>query len=71
VEEWELLEKHETCYHDYVSVHIKVHGLRDKVARSWTRRLKEYVEEMSPGQTFPYHFCVRSYHTDNATTYFF
>lgn len=23
MEEWEFLEKHETCYHDYVSCHIK------------------------------------------------
>jgi len=57
--DWEFLDKHETCYHDYVSVHIKVHGLNDPVARSWTRKLKEYIELMSPGQSFPYHFSSR------------
>ena len=40
----EYLEKGETDYHDYLSVHIRVHGLDDEVAKSWTRRLKEYFE---------------------------
>mmetsp|Transcript_17407 Transcript_17407/g.35557 ORF Transcript_17407/g.35557 Transcript_17407/m.35557 type:complete len:708 (+) Transcript_17407:2-2125(+) len=59
VPEHELLDKHETCYHDYVSCHIKVHGLGDAKARTWTRKFKEYIELMSPGQTFPYHFSRR------------
>ena len=37
----EFLDKHETGYNDYVSCHVKVHGLEDAVARSWTRKLKE------------------------------
>ena len=37
----EFLDKHETGYNDYVSVHIKVHGLEHKEARTWTRKLKE------------------------------
>jgi predicted ferric reductase len=59
LEEWQYLDKHETCYHDYVSVHIKVHGLQDSKARTWTRKLKEYIELLSPGQSFPYHFSRR------------
>ena len=44
----QLLEKHETTYNDFVSVHIKVHGLNDGKATTWTRQLKEYLELMSP-----------------------
>ena len=44
LERWEYLEKHETAYFDYVSCHIKVHGLDQKVPRSWTRRLKLLFE---------------------------
>jgi hypothetical protein len=33
-----------------------VHGLDDPKAKTWTRKLKEYVELMCPGQSFPYHF---------------
>ena len=46
LEEWQMLDKHETCYHDYVSCHIKVHGLTDAKATTWTRKLKEYIELM-------------------------
>ena len=59
LEPWQLLDKHETCFHDYVSCHIKVHGLADPKARTWTRKFKEYVELMCPGQTYPYHFSRR------------
>jgi hypothetical protein len=52
----EYLDKSETGYMDYVSVHIKVHGLNDPVARTWTRKLKEYFELLSPGKRFPYYF---------------
>lgn len=55
----DLLEKHETGYNDFVSVHVKLHGLDDLVARSWTRKFKEYVEAMNPGSKFPYYFQSR------------
>lgn len=54
-----LLEKSETGYNDYVSVHIKVHGLDDVKARSWTRKLKEYIELMNPTNKFPFYFMHR------------
>ena len=31
----------------------------DANARTWTRKLKEYVELLCPGQTYPYHFARR------------
>lgn len=55
----DYLDKSETGYHDYVSLHIKVHGLQEPVARSWTRKFKEYLELMSPGKKFPFYFSRR------------
>jgi hypothetical protein len=55
----EYLDKSETSYFDYISVHIKVHGLEEPHARSWTRKLKEYFELMSPGKKFPFYFSKR------------
>lgn len=55
----DFLDKHETGYNDFVSVHVKVHGLDDLVARSWTRKFKEYVELMNPASDFPYYFNSR------------
>ena len=55
----ELLEKHETGYNDYVSVHIKVHGLETEKAKSWTRKLKEYFELMNPKKAFPLYLTHR------------
>lgn len=49
-----ILEAHETAYHDYVSVHIKVHG-----DHTWTHKLKDYFEMMSPSQTYPFHLTRR------------
>lgn len=52
-----LLDKSDTGYFDCLSVHIKVHG-----DGSWTRRLKEYFEQLKPdkdanGETiFPIYF---------------
>lgn len=60
----ELLDKHETGYNDYVSVHIKVHGLDSKVAKSWTRKLKEYFELMNPKKTFPFYLTHRDERRD-------
>jgi hypothetical protein len=58
-----LLDKHETGYNDYVSVHIKVIGLDDRKAISWTRKFKEYLELMNPsvdGEVrFPFYFSRR------------
>jgi hypothetical protein len=45
----ELHEKHETCRMNYVSCHIKVHGLKDAKAKTWTRKFKEYLELLSSG----------------------
>eukprot|EP01036_Dinobryon_divergens_P033073 gene33073-42785_t len=51
-----LLDKSDTGYHDYISVHIKVHGLDEPKARTWTRKVKEYFELLSPQQKFPFYF---------------
>ncbi|KAJ1433380.1 hypothetical protein B484DRAFT_394488, partial [Ochromonadaceae sp. CCMP2298] len=55
----EYLDKSETGYCDFVSVHIKVHGLEEPHARTWTRKLKEYFELMSPSSAFPFYFSQR------------
>jgi hypothetical protein len=39
-----------------VSVHIKVHGLEEPHARTWSRKLKEYLELLSVGQSFLFFF---------------
>ena len=49
MKEYELLEKHETAFSDYVSVHIKV----SKSPGSWTKQLKDYIEMLAPGGSFP------------------
>ena len=59
-----LLDKSETGYFDYVSVHIKVHGLDTPTAHTWTRKLKEYFEMLCPPrggavEAFPMHFIQR------------
>lgn len=64
LEEHELLDKSDTGYNDYISIHVKVHGLEDPVARSWTRRLKEYFEMMAPGRSFPFYFTHRDHRGD-------
>ena len=58
------LEKHETGYNDFVSIHVKVHGLDDLVARSWTRKFKEYVELLNPVSDFPFYFNSRDQRGD-------
>lgn len=55
----EFLDKSETGYMDYVSVHVKVHGLDDPYAKTWTRKLKEYFESLSPAGKFPFYFSTR------------
>jgi hypothetical protein len=55
----DLLDKHETVYNDYISLHIKVHGLTDIVARSWTRKFKEYLQSLNPQAPFPFYFTRR------------
>jgi hypothetical protein len=55
----DYLEKSETGYNDYISLHIKVLGLEELHARTWTRKLKEYFELMSPGRKFPFYFSRR------------
>jgi hypothetical protein len=65
-----LVDKCDTGYLDYVSVHIKVHGLDDPNSKSWTKKLKEYFEMMNPpkigsdgnfipGSNFPFYFLNR------------
>ena len=65
-----LIDKCDTGYLDYVSVHIKVHGLDDPNSKSWTKKLKEYFELMNPpkmdgngnvipGSNFPFYFINR------------
>ena len=55
----EYIDKSDTGYCDYVSVHVKVHGLDEPHARTWTRKLKEYLELLSGGQSFPFFFRQR------------
>jgi NAD(P)H-flavin reductase len=55
----DYLDKSETAYGDFVSVHVKVHGLNEPYARTWTRKLKEYFEMLSPGGKFPFYFSQR------------
>jgi hypothetical protein len=52
----EYLDKSDTGFFDYISLHVKVHGLDEPTPRTWTRRLKEYIELMSPGRKFPFYF---------------
>lgn len=52
----DLLDKGDTTYNDYISLHIRVHGLDDPYALTWTRRLKEYFELMNPAGNFPLYF---------------
>jgi hypothetical protein len=56
----EFLDKHEIGYNDFVSCHIKVHGMNVKdapgVQLSWTRRLKEYMESNTKTGKFPVFF---------------
>ena len=56
----DYIDKSETGYNDYLSCHIKIHGLDDPVAKSWTRKFKEYLEVCSgnvPGaNNFPLFF---------------
>ena len=40
----DYIDKSETGYNDYISCHIKIHGLDDPVAKTWTRKFKEYLE---------------------------
>ena len=42
-----------------MSIHVKVHGLEEPIARTWTRKLKEYFESMSPSRKFPFYFTQR------------
>uniref|UniRef100_A0A7R9U452 Ferric reductase NAD binding domain-containing protein n=1 Tax=Pinguiococcus pyrenoidosus TaxID=172671 RepID=A0A7R9U452_9STRA len=53
----DLLDKHEVAYNDFVSVHIKVHQANPN---SWTRKLKDYIELLNPGGSFPYYFTQRN-----------
>lgn len=55
----DYIDKSETGYNDYITVHIKVFGLEDPHARTWTRKLKEYFELLSPGKKFPFYFNKR------------
>lgn len=55
----EYIDKSDTGYHDYISVHIKVHGLQGDQARTWTRKLKEYFELLSPTKAFPFYYTQR------------
>ena len=37
----------------------QVHGLNDGKATTWTRKLKEYLELMSPQRDYPFYYCSR------------
>lgn len=55
----DLLEKADTGFFDYVTLHIKVFGLEEPHPRTWTRKLKEFFESMSAGRKFPFYFFRR------------
>lgn len=55
----DYFDKSETGYNDFVSVHVKVHGLEDVRATTWTRKLKEYFELISQSGKFPFYFSER------------
>jgi hypothetical protein len=60
----ELHDKHDTCRCEYVSCHIKVYGLNDTKAKTWTRKLKEHIECLGAGQSYPLHFTHRDEYGD-------
>ena len=62
----EYLDQSETDYNDFLSCHIRVHGLDALEAKSWTRKLKEYFEVMSGGgdNVFPCFFSRREQRGD-------
>ena len=62
-----LLDVHETAHHDFVSVHIKVHGLDSQLPTTWTRKFKEYLEMMAPGKDYPFHLLRRDDRGERAT----
>lgn len=43
----EYIDKSDTVYHDHLSCHIKVHGLEDATAHTWTRKFKEHLESLN------------------------
>jgi hypothetical protein len=56
----EYIDKSETGWNDYISCHIKIHGLDDLHAKTWTRKFKEYLEQVSGNvvgtNNFPFFF---------------
>ena len=56
----DYIDKSETCYNDYISCHIKIHGMEDPIAKTWTRKFKEYLEVVSGNvkgtNNFPFFF---------------
>lgn len=42
-----FIDKCDTVYHDHISCHIKVHGLEDTSAHTWTRKFKEHLEALN------------------------
>lgn len=55
----DFIDKSDTGYLDFVSLHIKVFGLDLPEPETWTRRFKEYLEMLSPTSKFPFYFCRR------------
>lgn len=61
----EYIDKGDTGYNDYVSCHIKVHGLTDPVPKTWTRRFLEYIcllqgqAGVTNNTKFPFYFYRR------------
>ncbi len=56
----DYIDKSETGYNDFLSCHIKIHGLDDPIAKTWTRKFKEYLEMVSGNvvgtNKFPFFF---------------
>jgi hypothetical protein len=64
----DYIDKYDTGYNDYISCHIKIHGLDDPVAKTWTRKFKEYLETCAgnaPGtNNFPLFFKSKDHRND-------
>jgi hypothetical protein len=60
----DLLDRGDVSYADFVSCHIKVHGWDAKEPTTWTRKVKDFLEQVAPvnkatGGKFPMYFYQR------------
>eukprot|EP00981_Chlorochromonas_danica_P010602 scaffold3290_cov165-Ochromonas_danica.AAC.45 len=55
----DYLDKSDTGFFDYLTVHIKVLGLNEPVPRTWTRKVKEFFDSMGGGGKAIHYFYRR------------